>query len=76
MLTPESVAEKTFRKTLFGYDLEQVDAFLDEIIVEMQQREKERREMADMIDSLSVRLQKYESESSRSFSITEPEEKA
>lgn len=73
MLTPEAVAEKTFRKTMFGYDLEQVDAFLDEIIVQMQQQEKERREMADMIDILSRRLQKYESESTGSFSISERE---
>ena len=73
MLTPEAVAEKTFRKTMFGYDLEQVDAFLDEIIVQMQQQEKERREMVEMIDTLSARLQKYESESARSFSINERE---
>lgn len=73
MLTPEAVAEKTFRKTMFGYDLEQVDAFLDEIILQMQQQEKERREMADMIDLLSARLQKYESESARSFSINDSE---
>ena len=73
MLTPEAIAEKTFRKTMFGYDLEQVDAFLDEIIVQMQQQEKERREMSEMIDQLSARLQKYESESARSFSISEPE---
>ena len=73
MLTPESVAEKTFRKTMFGYDLEQVDAFLDEVILQMQQQEKERREMTDMIDLLSRRLQKYESESVRSISITETE---
>lgn len=75
MLTPEAVAEKTFRKTMFGYDLEQVDAFLDEIIEQMQQQEKERREMADMIDSLSARLQKYESESAGSFSISGSENK-
>lgn len=70
MLTPEAVAEKTFRKTMFGYDLEQVDAFLDEIILQMQQQEKERREMAEMIDILSTRLQKYESESNGSVSLS------
>lgn len=58
---------------MFGYDLEQVDAFLDEVILQMQQQEKERREMTDMIDLLSRRLQKYESESVRSISITETE---
>ena len=75
MLTPEAVAEKTFRKTMFGYDLEQVDAFLDEIIIQMQQQEKERQEMAEMINILSMRLQKYESESAGSFSITEQDSK-
>ena len=56
MLTPEAIAKKTFRRTLFGYDLEQVDAFLDEIIRQMQRQEKERREMAELIETLSRRV--------------------
>ena len=41
MLTPQTIANKTFRRTLFGYDLEQVDDFLDEIILRLQQMEQE-----------------------------------
>ena len=50
MLTPQTIANKTFRRTLFGYDLEQVDDFLDEIILRLQQMEQERKEMMETID--------------------------
>lgn len=60
MLTPEAIASKTFRKTLFGYDLEQVDGFLDEIIRDRQNLEKERAEMADLIAVLTDRCRELE----------------
>ena len=52
MMTVEAIANKSFRRTFLGYDLEQVDDFLDEIIKEMQQMEQERRELTDTIDYL------------------------
>lgn len=56
MLTVETIANKTFRRTLLGYDLEQVDDFLDEIIQQLQQMEQERREMTATIDYLVAEL--------------------
>ena len=52
MMTVEAIANKSFRRTFLGYDLEEVDAFLDEIIRRMQQMEQERRELTDTIDYL------------------------
>ena len=51
-MTVEAIANKSFRRTFLGYDLEQVDDFLDEIIRQMQQMEQERRELTDTIDYL------------------------
>ena len=49
MMTVEAIANKSFRRTFLGYDLEEVDDFLDEMI---QQMEQERRELTDTIDYL------------------------
>ena len=56
MLRPEDLITKQFRKTLLGYDPEQVDAFLDELIEQLTNMEAERREMTDTIDRLAVEL--------------------
>ena len=52
MMTVEAIANKSFRRTFLGYDLEEVDDFLDEIIRQMQQMEQERKELTDTIDYL------------------------
>ena len=52
MMTVEAIANKSFRRTFLGYDLEEVDNFLDEIIRQIQQMEQERRELTDTIDYL------------------------
>ncbi len=52
MMTMEAIANKSFRRTFLGYDLEEVDEFLDEIIQQIQQMEQERRELTDTIDYL------------------------
>lgn len=52
MMTVEAIANKSFRRTFLGYDLEEVDGFLDEIIQQLQQMEQERRELTDTIDYL------------------------
>ena len=52
MMTVEAIANKSFRRTFLGYDLEEVDDFLDEIIREIQQMEQERRELTYTIDYL------------------------
>ena len=51
-MTVEAIANKSFRRTFLGYDLEEVDEFLDEIIQQIQQMEQERRELTDTIDYL------------------------
>lgn len=52
MMTVEAIANKSFRRTFLGYDLEEVDDFLDEIIRQIQQMEQERQELTDTIDYL------------------------
>lgn len=62
MLTPEMIANKTFRRTLLGYDLEQVDDYLDEIILYLQQLERERKEMNDTIEYLAAEIRRLSPE--------------
>lgn len=71
MLTPEMIANKTFRRTLLGYDLEQVDDYLDEIILYLQQLERERKEMSDTIAYLAAEVRRLSPEGS---GAQEPEE--
>ena len=52
MMSVEAIANKSFRRTFLGYDLEQVDDFLDQIIQQLPQMEQERRELTDTIDYL------------------------
>lgn len=52
MMTVEAIANKSFRRTFLGYDLEEVDDYLDEIIRQIQQMEQERQELTDTIDYL------------------------
>ena len=56
MIRVEDIANKDFKKTLIGYDLEQVDRYLDEIIVLLKAMEEERREMLQTIDYLANEL--------------------
>ena len=52
MIKAENIANKEFRKALFGYDREDVDKYLDELIVQLRQMEEERREMVATIEYL------------------------
>jgi DNA replication and repair protein RecF len=45
MIKAESIANKEFRKVLFGYDREDVDKYLDELIVQLAEMENERKEI-------------------------------
>lgn len=56
MIKADNIATKEFRKSLYGYDCEQVDLFLDEIIVQLKQMEQERLEMATTIEYLVSKL--------------------
>ncbi len=56
MIRVEDIANKRFKKSLIGYDLEQVDRYLDEIIALLNAMEKERREMVQTIEYLEGEL--------------------
>ncbi|MDO4853599.1 MAG: DivIVA domain-containing protein [Clostridia bacterium] len=57
MIKAENIATKEFRKSLYGYDCEQVDRYLDELIVQLRQMEQERLEMATTIEYLVSQVQ-------------------
>ena len=52
MIKAENIANKEFKKSLFGYDREDVDRYLDELIVQLRQMEEERKEMVSTIEYL------------------------
>ena len=56
MIKAESIANKEFRKALFGYDREDVDKYLDELIVQLAEMENERKEMVSTIEYLVSEL--------------------
>lgn len=58
-LTPEDVVNQKFTITKFrdGYDLDQVDDFLDTIVEELRQREAEKAELEAKIEELTLQLE-------------------
>ena len=56
MIKAENIAAKEFRKSLYGYDCEEVDRYLDELIAQLRQMEQERLEMATTIEYLAGQL--------------------
>ena len=52
MIKAENIVNKEFRKSLFGYDREDVDKYLDELIMQLRQMEEERKEMVTTIEYL------------------------
>lgn len=52
MIKAENIVNKEFRKSLFGYDREDVDKYLDELIVQLRNMENERKEMVATIEYL------------------------
>ena len=52
MIKAENIVTKEFRKSLFGYDREDVDKYLDELIMQLRQMEEERKEMVTTIEYL------------------------
>jgi len=57
MIKAENIAAKEFRRSLYGYDSEEVDRFLDELIAQLQQMEQERLEMASTIEYLAAQIE-------------------
>ena len=56
MIKAENIVNKEFRKALFGYDREDVDKYLDELIAQLHVMETERKEMAATIEYLVSEL--------------------
>ena len=56
MIKADNIVNKEFRKSLFGYDREDVDKYLDELIEQLRVLEKERKEMASTIEYLVSEL--------------------
>ena len=56
-LTPEDVVNKRFQQTKFreGYDQDEVDDFLDEIVVELRRLTQENEELKAKLDALDAR---------------------
>ena len=57
MIKAENIATKEFRRALYGYDCEDVDRFLDELIAQLRQMEQERLEMASTIEYLAAQIE-------------------
>ena len=58
-ISVRDIQEKEFgTQATGGYNIEQVDDFLDEIIQQMQQMEQERKELTDTIDYLASELKR------------------
>lgn len=61
-LTPEEVLNKTFEVTKFrdGYDMDQVDDLLDQIVVELRQRDEEAAKLQGELDAANARIAELE----------------
>lgn len=61
-LTPEEVVNQKFTITKFrdGYDLDQVDDFLDMIVEELRQHESEKAELQEQLDAANARVAELE----------------
>lgn len=62
MLTPTDIENKVFKKTKFnGYDINDVEDYLEKIIVDYEKLFKENVEMKDKIDNLQESVAYYKS---------------
>lgn len=63
-LTPEEVVKQKFTITKFrdGYDLDQVDDFLDLIVKELTERETEKEELNAQLEAANARIAELEAE--------------
>jgi len=72
MIKAENIVNKEFKKSLFGYDREDVDRYLDELIVQLRQMETERKEMAATIEYLVSEVSQQGIASARQGRVVEP----
>ncbi|MEL7607916.1 MAG: DivIVA domain-containing protein [Bacillota bacterium] len=58
----EDIVQKDLKRAFLGYDIQQVDAFLDEIIEELRRSKEENDLMVLRIEALLERLDALEEE--------------
>ena len=54
----DDIVNKSFSRSFMGYDIEQVDGFLDEIIEALERYEAEKREMLNAMEYLMKKLER------------------
>ncbi len=59
MLTPLDIENKRFSKTLKGYNVDEVDDFLDELTIDYEKLYKENAELKDQIEESKKDLEHY-----------------
>lgn len=59
-LTPLDIRNKTFRRAFRGYDEDEVDAFLEQVMREFEQLLRDNAALRDQVEMYSSRLQQYE----------------
>ena len=59
MLTPLDIENKRFSKTLKGYNVDEVDVFLDQLTIDYEKLYKENAELKDQIEESKKDLEHY-----------------
>ena len=54
----EDIINKVFTRSFMGYDIEQVDLFLDEVIAELERNDAEKQEMLNAMEYLMRKLER------------------
>ena len=60
MLTPLDIENKRFTKTIKGYNVDEVDDFLDQVTIEYERLYKENSEYKGKFDQLNKELESQE----------------
>lgn len=58
-ITPNEISNKEFKKVFRGYDIDEVDDFLDQILEDYEKLYKECMTQKEKIDSLNEKLEQY-----------------
>ena len=61
MLTPMDIHNKEFGKSMRGFNCDEVNEFLNEVVQAYEILYRENREMTDRVEQMEKRLQQYES---------------
>ncbi|WDU84100.1 DivIVA domain-containing protein [Caloramator sp. Dgby_cultured_2] len=58
-ITPNDIANKEFKKVFRGYDADEVDEFLDQIVEEYEKIYKENLNLKEKISTLNEKIEHY-----------------